>query len=95
MLKDNCIRVILICSGFILVVLLKLIVYKIFRCVINENEIYLYYEYEDFDDIVKLIVNNIVLLFCFYFDLVIYVIYNDFYKIMFYNYDKFLKVMEI
>lgn len=93
--EGDCVKVILISSDFILVVLVKLIVYKNFKCVINEKEIYLQYEYEDFDNVVKLIVYNIVLLFCFYFDLLIYMFINDFYKIMVDNFDKLLKIEEI
>lgn len=93
--KDNCIRVILIRSGSIPVVSSKLIAYKTFRRAINENEIYLHHEYEDFDDIAKLIANNIVSSFCLYLDLVIHAIHNDLHKIMFYNYDKPLKATEI
>lgn len=53
---DNFIKVILIMSKFLLIVKVKLIVYKKYKYVINEKKIFLKYEYEEFDDVVKLIV---------------------------------------
>lgn len=93
--KDNCINVFLIRSGSIPVVSSKLIAYKTFRRAINENEIFLQHEYEDFDDMAKLIANKIFSSFCLYLDLVIHALTNDLHKLMFYNYDKPLKATDI
>lgn len=93
--EDNCIRVILISSDSLPVVSSKLIAYKTFKRAINRNEIYLQHEYEDFDDVAKLIANNILTSFCHFLDFIIHVFNNDLHKIMFDNYDKPLHVMEI
>lgn len=93
--KDNCIRVILISSDSIPVVSSKLIAYKTFKRAINRNEIYLQHEYEDFDDVAKLIANNILTSFCLFLDFMIHAFNNDLHKIMFDNYDKPLNVMKI
>lgn len=92
---DNCIKVMLISSDSIPVVSAKLLAYKNFKRVINEKEIYLQHEYEDFDDVAKLIAYNIVSSFCLSLDSVINAFTNDLYKIMFDKYDKPLKAMQI
>lgn len=92
---DNCIKVMLISSDSIPVVSAKLLAYKNFKRVINEKEIYLQHEYEDFDDVAKLIAYNIVSSFCLSLDSVINAFTNDLYKIMFDKYDKPLEAMQI
>lgn len=93
--EDNCIKVMLISSDSIPIVSAKLIAYKNFKRVINEKEIYLQHEYEDFDDVAKLIAYNLVSSFCLSLDSVINTFTNDLYKIMFDNYDKPLKATQI
>lgn len=93
--EGDCVKVILISSDSIPVVSAKLIAYKNFKRVINEKEIYLQHEYEDFDNVAKLIAYNIVSSFCLYLDSLIHTFTNDLHKIMVDNYDKPLKTEEI
>lgn len=85
---DICVRVIRIRSDFLLVVLLKFIVYKNFKYVINEKGFFLQYEYDEIDDLVKLIVYCVILLFCFFVELLINVFIVDFFKSMVDYFDK-------
>lgn len=93
--EGNCVKVILISSDSIPVVSAKLVAYKNFKRVINEKEIYLQHEYEDFDNVAKLIAYNIVSSFCLYLDSLIHTFTNDLHKIMFDNYDKQLKRKQV
>lgn len=93
--EGNCVTVMLISSDSIPVVSAKLVAYKNFKRVINEKEIYLQHEYEDFDNVAKLIAYNIVSSFCLYLDSLIDTFTNDLHKIMFDNYDKQLKRKQV
>lgn len=62
--EDTRIRVILIRSESIPVVSSKLFVYKNFKHAINEKKIFLQHEYDDFDDLAKLIAYRLFSLFC-------------------------------
>lgn len=52
--EDNLFKVIFIRSKFILIVEVKLIVYKKYKNVIKKRKIYLQYVDDEFDEIVKL-----------------------------------------
>lgn len=62
--EDTRIRVILIRSESLPVVSSKLIVYKNFKHVINEKGFFLQHEYEEFDDVAKLIAYHVISSFC-------------------------------
>lgn len=53
------------------------------------------HEYEDFDNVAKLIAYNIVSSFCLYLDSLIHMFTNDLHKIMFDKYDKPLQTEQI
>lgn len=56
--ENNYIRIVLIMSKYILVVQVKLIVLKKYECVIKEKNIFLQYVFDEFDEVVKLVVNQ-------------------------------------
>lgn len=91
----NCTKVMLISSDSIPVVSAKLIAYKNFQRVINKKEIYLQHEYEDFDNVAKLIAYNIVSSFCLSLDSLIHTFTNGLHKVMLDDYDKPLKAKQI
>lgn len=62
--EDTRIRVILIRSKSLPVVSAKRIVYKNFKQVINEKGIFLQHEYDEIDDVAKLIAYRVILSFC-------------------------------
>lgn len=62
--EDTRIRVILIRSKSLPVVLSKLIVYKNFKHVINEKGFFLQHEYEEIDDVAKMIAYRVISSFC-------------------------------
>lgn len=62
--EDTSVAVILIRSEFLPVVSSKVLVYKNFKHVITEKKIFLQHEYEEFDDVAKLIAFRILSLFC-------------------------------
>lgn len=62
--KDTRVAVMLIRSEFLPVVSSKLLVYKNFKHVITEKKIFLQHEYEEFDNVAKLIAFRILSLFC-------------------------------
>lgn len=62
--EDTRTRVILIRSKYLPVVLSKLIVYKNFKHVINEKGFFLQHEYEEIDDVAKMIAYRVISSFC-------------------------------
>lgn len=62
--EDTRTRVILIRSESLPVVSSKLIVFKNFKHVINEKGFFLQHEYEEFDDVAKLIAYHVISSFC-------------------------------
>lgn len=56
--ENNYIRIILIMSKYLLVVQVKLIVFKKYEYVIKEKNIFLQYVFDEFDEVVKLVVNQ-------------------------------------
>lgn len=93
--EDTRIRVILIRSQSLPVVSSKLIVYKNFKHAINEKRIFLQHEYEDFDDLAKLIAYRLFLSFCSSIESMINALTMDLQKIMLDNCDRLMTAEEI
>lgn len=93
--EDNRIKVMLIRSQFLPVVPSKLLVYKSFKHEINEKNIYLQHEYEDFDDVAKLIAYRLLSSFCSSLESMIYIFTTDLQNIMSDNFNKLLTADEI
>lgn len=93
--EDNRLRIILIRSQCLPVVSSKLMVYKNFKHEINEKEIFLQHEYEDFDDVAKLIANRFLSSFCSYLESMIHAFTIDLQKTMIDNFNRLLTAKEI
>lgn len=93
--EDKRIRVMLIRSQFLPVIASKLIVYKSFKHEINENEIFLQHEYEDYDDVAKLIAYRLLSSFCSSLESMIYAFTTDLQENMSDEFDKLLTTENI
>lgn len=79
---DNPTKVILITSKSLPIVKAKLTVYKKYKHVINERKIFLHHEYEEFDDVAKMVAYQKVVAFCSFVESVIYSFSVDLYEII-------------
>lgn len=79
---DNPTKVILITSKSLPIVKAKLTVYKKYKHVINERKIFLHHEYEEFDDVAKMVAYQKVVAFCSFVESLINSFSVDFYKII-------------
>lgn len=93
--EDQRIKVMLIRSQFLPVIPSKRIVYKSFKHEINEQEIFLQHEYEDFDDVAKLIAFRLLSSFCSSLESIIYSLTTDLHENMSDEFDKLLTAEEI
>lgn len=93
--EDKRIKVMLIRSQFLPVIPSKRIVYKSFKHEINEEEIFLQHEYEDFDDVAKLIAFRLLSSFCSSLETIIYSLTTDLHENMSDQFDKLLTAEEI
>lgn len=93
--EDTRIRVILIRSESIPVVSSKRFVYKHFKHAINEKRIFLQHEYDDFDDLAKLIAYRLFSSFCSSVESIVNAFTMDLQKIMLDNCDRQMTVKEI
>lgn len=93
--EDKRIRVMLIRSQFLPVIPSKLFVYKSFKHEINEKEMFLQHEYEDFDDVAKLIAFRVLSSFCSSLESMIHVFTIHLREMMSDNFDKLLSAGEI
>lgn len=93
--EDKRIKVMLIRSQFLPVIPSKRLVYKSFKHEINEEEIYLQHEYEDFDDVAKLIAYRLLSSFCSSLESIIYGLTTDLHENMSDEFDKLLTAEEI
>lgn len=79
---DNPTKVILITSKSLPIVKAKLTVYKKYKNVINARKIFLHHEYEEFDDVAKMVAHQKVVAFCSFVESVIHSLSVDLYKII-------------
>lgn len=93
--EDTRVRVILIRSQSLPVVSSKLYAYKNFKHVIHEKGIFLQHEYEDFDDLAKLIAYRLFSLFCSSIESIVNAFKMDLQKIMTDNFDRLMTAKEI
>lgn len=93
--EDQRIKVMLIRSQYLPVIPSKRIVYKSFKHEINEQEIFLQHEYEDFDDVAKLIAFRLLSSFCSSLESIIYSLTTDLHENMSDEFDKLLTAEEI
>lgn len=93
--EDKRIKVMLIRSQFLPVIPSKRIVYKSFKHEINEQEIFLQHEYEDFDDVAKLIAFRLLSSFCSSLESIIYSLTTDLHENMSDAFDELLTAEEI
>lgn len=77
---DNTTKVILITCKFLPIVKAKLTVYKKYKHVINEKKLFLKHEYEEFDDVAKMVAYHELMAFCSSVESVINAISVDLYK---------------
>lgn len=85
----------LITSKFLPVVKAKLMVYEKYKHTINARKIYLQHEYEEFDNIAKLVAFNHLRSFCTYIESIINAFTVDFYQIFTTHVDRPLAAKDI
>lgn len=93
--RDTCINVLLIRSDYLPVVSSKLLVYKNFQHLIKEKEIFVQHEYDDFDDVAKLIANKLFSSFCSFVESMIHAFTIDLHKIFTDKSDQTLEAKKI
>lgn len=80
--EDNPTKIILITSKYLPIVKAKLIVYKKYKHTINERKIFLQHEYDEFDEVAKMVAYQKLMAFCTSVESVIKAFSVDLYKII-------------